>query len=200
MSNEIAKLKNYLGIGARANKYRIYINFPSGVPSTYANGDAFAVLCNKCDGFPSKTVDSSEVKSQGRSFFVPKQPSNGGDFGATFYNDEGHRMRNDFMAWAKAIDHIPANSSSGNLDAIMADIRVEQLDSANNPTNAVTYHHCFVTEVSAISFDGNSASDVETFDVKWKYSYYTYGMGNDSENDRVTENNVPTENAVAYDN
>ena len=47
MANEIAKLKNYLGIGARANKYRIYINFPSGVMNTYGNGDAYAVLCNK---------------------------------------------------------------------------------------------------------------------------------------------------------
>lgn len=200
MSNEIAKLKNYLGIGARANKYRIYVNFPSGVTNTYANGDAYAVLCNKCDGFPEEKIDSCDVKSQGRVFKLPKQSDNGGDFKATFYNDEGHKMRNDFMAWKNAIDHIPANSSSGNLDAIMADIRVEQLDSANNPTNAVTYHHCFVTSVSGIEFDGGSGAEVETFTVTWTYSYFTYGMGNDPENDNVTDTSAPTENDVAYRN
>lgn len=200
MANEIAKLKNYLGIGARSNKYRIYINFPSGVMNTYNNGDAYAVLCNKCSGFPEATLQTSDVKSQGRTFKLPKQGENGGEFSATFYNDEGHKMRNDFMAWKNAIDHIPANSSSGNLDAIMADIRVEQLDSANNATNAVTYHDCFVTSVSSIDFNGGSASDVEEFDVKWAYSYFTYGMGNDPENDNVTDARAPTENDVAYRN
>ena len=104
------------------------------------------------------------------------------------------------MAWKNAIDHTPANSSSGNLDAIMADIRVEQLDSANNPTNAVTYHHCFVTSVSGIEFDGGSGAEVETFTVTWTYSYFTYGMGNDPENDNATDTSAPTENDVAYRN
>ena len=200
MSNQIAKIKNYLGIGARANKYRVYINFPSAIMNTYANGDAYAVLCNACSGFPEEKVETTDIVSQGRTLKIPKQGTNGGEFTASFYNDEAHKMRNDFLAWKNSIGHIPANSASGDLDGVMADIRLEQLDSANNPTNAVTFHHCFVTGVSGIEFDGKTSADVETFTVTWTYSYFTHGMTNDPENNNVTDYSAPTENVVAYRN
>ena len=201
MANQITKLKNALGIGARKNRYRVYISFPSAV--TRINGvtdENLCILCSTCDGFPASTGASSSVFSQGRKFNLPKQQDNGGDWSATFYNDEEHKYRNSFLLWMKAIDHVPANSMSGSPADIMTDIKVAQLDSADNETVLCTLHDAFVTDVSAIDFDGTSSADVETFTVKFTYSYYTYGVNNNSDNDNINSFNSATRNATSYDN
>ena len=100
MANQIAKLKNALGIGARANRYRVYFTLPSGVQRIQGvSEENLSLLCSSCDGFPASAGQSSSVFSQGRKFNLPKQQDNGGDWNATFYNDEAHRFRNTFLLW-----------------------------------------------------------------------------------------------------
>lgn len=200
MANQITKLKNALGIGARANRYRVYINFPTAVPSIPGVTDEnLYVLCASCDGFPEESGQSSSVFSQGRKLQLPKQQENGGDWNATFYNDESHKYRNAFLMWMKAIDHIPANSTSGSPGDVMTDLKVAQLDSANNETVICTFHNVFVTSVGNIGFDGGSAADVETFSVKFTYSHYTYGFNSNADKNEITAFNPATENPVAYE-
>ena len=200
MANQITKLKNALGIGARANRYRVYFNFPNAVTRIQGVTDEnLYVICNQCDGFPAESGQSSTVFSQGRKFQLPKQQDNGGDWNATFYNDEAHKYRNTFLMWMKAIDHIPANSTTGSPVDVMTDIKVAQLDSADNETVICTFHNAFVTEVGGIQFDGTSGADVETFSVKFTYSHYTYGYNSDADHNDITAFNNATENPVAYE-
>lgn len=201
MANQIAKLKNALGIGARANRYRVYFTLPSGVQRIQGvSEENLSLLCSSCDGFPATAGQSSSVFSQGRKFNLPKQQDNGGDWNATFYNDEAHRFRNTFLLWMKAIDHVPANSSTGSPISVMADISVAQLDSAENETVVCTFHDAFVTNVGAIAFDGTTSADVETFSVTFTYSYYTYGLSGTGDNDNIDDYNLATENPTAYNN
>lgn len=199
MSNQITKLKNAIGIGARANRYRVYLNFPTAVTSIPGvTNENLCLVCSQCDGFPTESGQYSSVFSQGRKLNLPKQQENGGDWGCTFYNDEEHKYRNAFLMWMKAIDHIPANSMSGSPADIMTDIKVAQLDSADNETVVCTFYNVFVTEVAGITFSGESAADVETFTVKFTYSHYTYGTNSDADKNDIGAFNNATKNPTAY--
>lgn len=198
MSNLITKLKNAIGIGARANRYRVYFSFPNAVQRIAGvTEETLSIICSQCDGFPSETIPTSKIYSQGRSFTLPKQKDNGGDWSCTFYNDEEHKFRNTFLLWEKAIDHVPQNSSTGAPLDIMTDIKVAQLDSDEKETVICTFHDVFVTDVSSVTFNGESASDVETFTVKFTYSYYTYGLNSNADDDSINNYNQATKNPTA---
>lgn len=199
MSNRITKLKNALGIGARANRYRVYITFPTGLDvGTYGLSETCDILCKSCDGFPAVEADISEVASQGRSYFVPKQKSNGGTWTASFYNSEAYDLKRAFIAWVKAIDHPISNTTTGSPADVSVTIKVAQLDSAENETVVGCFYEAFVTSVDGQSFDGTGTADVEEFNVTWQYSYFLFGT--DSENMRANEYNPATKNRVSYNN
>ena len=199
MTNRITKLKNALGIGARSNRFRIYITFPAGLDvSAMGLSETCDILCKSCDGFPESKADSSEVKTQGRSYFVPKQADNGGDFKATFYNSETYDLYRAFVSWVKAVDHPVSNTTTGSPSDVSVTLKVAQLDSAESETIVGCYYEAFCTSVANIQFSGDSASDPEEFEVTWKYSYFLFGE--DSENNRPSEYNPATKNPVAYNN
>lgn len=199
MTNRITKLKNALGIGARANRYRIYITFPTGLDVGVTGlSETCDILCKQCDGFPEVGADSSQVFTQGRSYYVPKQKENGGEFKATFYNSEDYNLKRAFTAWVKAIDHPIANTTTGSPSDVSVTLKVAQLDSAENETVVGCFYEAFVTNVAGQQFDGTSAADVEEFEVTWRYSYFLFGE--DSENMRPNQFNPATKNPVAYNN
>lgn len=199
MPNQITQLKNALGIGARANKYRVYFSFPSAVtPMPGIDTEMLSLLCNKCSGFPQSEVSQSEIWVAGRKLILPKQAdSNGGDWTADFYNDEEHKIRNSFVKWLRAIDHMPTNTSVGMPSSVMTNLRVAQLDSANNETVVFNFYNVFVKSVSGFEFDGTSAADPETFTVTFTYSYFTQGTTNNPDADMLESYNIATKNTSA---
>lgn len=200
MTNEISQLKNTLGIGARANKYRVYFSFPTAVtPMPGIDSKSLSLVCNRCDGFPQSEISSSELWIGGRKLIIPKQAeSNGGDWTADFYNDEEHKLRNSFVKWLRAIDHLPTNSSVGVPNTIMTTLRVAQLDSANNETVVYNFYDVFVKSVSAIEFNGTSPADPETFTVTFSYTYFTQGVTNNPDDNNIEDFNNATKNTSAY--
>lgn len=198
--NQISQLKNALGIGARANKYRVYFSFPSAVtPMSGVDTEVLSLLCHKCDGFPSSEIGSSELWIGGRKVLMPKQAdSNGGDWTADFYNDEEHKIRNSFIKWLRAIDHLPTNMSAGVPNSVMTTLRVAQLDSANNETVVYNFYDVFVKNVSGVSFDGTSASDPEVFTVTFSYTYFTQGTTMNADDNAIEAYNNATKNNSAY--
>lgn len=199
MTNRITKLKSALGIGARSNRFRIYITFPNSIDLGGTGlSEKCDILCTSCSGFPDVEADSTELHTQGRSVFIPKQGGNGGDFSATFYNSESYDLKRAFVSWAKAIDHPVSNTTTGSPEDVSVTLKVAQLDSAENETVVGCFYGAFVTKVAGQNFDGGSASDVEDFEVTWKYSYFLYGE--DSENQRPEQYSGPTLNKVALNN
>lgn len=198
--NQISQLKNTLGIGARANKYRVYFSFPPAVtPMSGIDSQSLSLLCHKCNGFPQSEVASSDLWIGGRKLIIPKQAeSNGGDWTADFYNDEEHKIRNSFIKWLRAIDHLPTNSSIGVPSAVMTNLRVAQLDSANNETVVYNFHDVFVKSVSGVEFDGTSPSDPEVFTVTFSYTYFTQGITDNPDDDALEDYSTATRNNSAY--
>jgi hypothetical protein len=175
MANKLAELKNAIGAGARANKYRINFSIPASVPtiSDLQNADA---LC-KAANFPSMTVGQIELFNQGRKLILPGDTVYTNSWTLTFYNTEDHALRKDMISWMKSADHFQNNSHSGNPAALMGELSVEQLDSAGNPTAKYTFHNVFVQEVGELAVGDDQVDTLQEFDITFSFTDWVVGSG-----------------------
>jgi hypothetical protein len=175
MANRLAELKNALGAGARANKYRVNFAVPAAVPTT-SNLQHVDALC-KASNFPSMTIGQIEVFNQGRKLILPGDTTYTNAWTLTFYNTEDHALRKDMIAWMKAADHFQNNTHSGNPAALMGELSVEQLDSAGNPTAKYTFHNVFVQEVGEVATGDDQVDTIQEFDVTFSFTDWVVGEG-----------------------
>lgn len=178
MANKLAELKSALGAAARASKYRVNFTVPSSVPTT-SDLSKVDVLC-KTASFPSMTIGQIPVFNQGRKLVIPGDTSYSTTWQLTFYATEDHAIRKDMIAWMKAADHFQGNTHSGNPNAILGELSVEQLDSAGNPTVKYTFHNVFVQEVGEIQLSDETQDAAMEFDVTFSFSDWV--VGSDSVN------------------
>lgn len=192
MANRLAELKNALGAGARANKYRVNFAVPAAVPVT-SNLQNVDAIC-KASNFPSMSIGQIEVFNQGRKLIIPGDTAYTNTWNLTFYNTEDHGLRRDMISWMKSADHFQNNSHSGNPTAVMGELSVEQLDSAGNPTAKYTFHNVFVQEVSELSVGDDQVDTIQEFDVVFSFTDWVVG---DGELNTPSAGNAPTLNDVA---
>jgi hypothetical protein len=158
-------LKDTLGLGARANKYRISLNV--------ADGQIEDVLC-KATSLPDLTLGTVEVWNQGRKMFLAGETQFAGTWDVTFYNTSGLELRSVFIAKIETIDsYKTAQKSVSSNSEYMMDISVSQLDSLNNETAQYTLHNAFPTVISAVDLAADTADSVTEFTVTFAYSHWT---------------------------
>jgi hypothetical protein len=192
MANKLAELKNAIGAGARANKYRVNFSVPAAV-STQSNLQNVDALC-KASNFPSMTIGQIEVFNQGRKLILPGDTTYTNTWTLTFYNTEDHALRKDMIAWMKAADHFQNNSHSGNPTSLMGELSVEQLDSAGNPTAKYTFHNVFVQEVAELAVGDDQVDTIQEYDVTFSFTDWVVG---DGELNNPAAGNAATANDVA---
>lgn len=175
MANKLAELKNALGAGARANKYRVNFSVPATV-ATASNLQNVDALC-KASNFPSMTIGQIEVFNQGRKLILPGDTTYTNTWSLTFYNTEDHALRKDMISWMKSVDHFQNNQHSGNPAAVMGELSVEQLDSAGNPTARYTFHNVFVQEVGELAVGDDQVDTIQEFDVTFSFTDWVVGNG-----------------------
>lgn len=192
MANKLAELKQTLGAAARPNKYRINFSIPSAVPvkSDLSRAD---VLC-KATAFPSMTIGQIEVFNQGRKLVIPGDTTFTNSWNVTFYGTEDHALRKDLISWMVSADHFQNNTHSGNPNAILGELSVEQLDSAGNPTVKYTFHNVFVSEVGEIALGDDTIDTVMEFDVTFSFSDWVVG---DKDIQEPASGNKATGNDIA---
>lgn len=191
MANKLAELKNALGAGARANKYRVNFSVPAAVPVS-SNLQHVDALC-KASTFPSMTIGQIEVYNQGRKLVLPGDTTYTNAWTLSFYNTEDHALRKDMIAWMMAADHFQNNTHSGNPAALMGELSVEQLDSAGNPTAKYTFHNVFVQEVGELAVGDDQVDTLQEFDVTFSFTDWVVGSGslnNPSAGNSATLNDV----------
>lgn len=173
MANKVAELKSALGVAARPNKYRINMAVPAAV-STTSDLSVADVLC-KASSFPAMTIGQIELWNQGRKLPIPGDTTYTTTWELTFYLTEDHKLRKDMLAWMRYIDHYQNNSRSGNLDAIMGELSVEQLDSSGEPTVRYTFHNAFVQEVGEVTIADDQVDTALEFTVTFSFSDWVVG-------------------------
>lgn len=197
MTNKVTELKKVIGAGARANKYRVYLTFPSPVAIDSTVTQSLPILC-KATAFPSKTIGMIEVYNQGRKLVLPGDTQYQNSWNCTFYNTEEHNIRRAFFKWMKACDHFQANSHSGVPAELMITVKVAQLDSDANETAYYEFHNVFPSEISEIQMAADQNDQVEEYDVTFAFTDFIVGKENEDK-DKPDDFRNSTLNVVASD-
>jgi len=166
-NSSIDSLKNTLGMGARANKYRVTIN---GAAGSYALGPDGDLLC-KSASIPGRSFADIEVWNQGRLTVVAGDAQFDGTWTVTFIDTEDHKIRTKFIDWMEYMDSV-VNHSRGAVDhsSYMSDATLEQLSTVDNSTTATyTLLDVYPKSLSDSSMSDDS-SDLIEFSVEFNFS------------------------------
>ena len=175
MANKLSLLKTALGAGARSARYRVNFSVPAAI-ATKSNLQDVDILC-KASSFPSMTIGQIEVYNQARKLVIPGDTTYATTWTLTFYNTEAHDLRRDMIAWMRAADDFQNNTHSGNPAAVMGELSIVQLDSADNETVQYTFHNVFVQEVAEISVGDDQVDSIQEFDVTFSFTDWVVGNG-----------------------
>lgn len=192
MANKVTELKQALGPGARANKYRLHFHIPQAVPQTadLSTWDTLAVSSS----FPEKTIGTIIASNQGRDLRLPGDTSFPETWEVTLYNTEGHDLRRAILEWMRSTDHFQDNMHSGVPNEVMTTMAVSQLDSAMNETVRYTFHNVWPSSVGSIELSDETKDTIQQFTVTFTFSDWVVG---DGELDKPLQFNSPTKNWIA---
>ena len=167
-SSVIQELKNKLGMGARANKYRIIMSGLKGVEDVMV--DTFA----KATAIPGRSFADVEVWNQGRLTVLAGNAQYDSTWSVTFIDTEDHSLRKSFIKWMEFIDSV-ANHSKGAVKhtAYMTTSKVQQLNTSNNKVTATyTFENVYPKSISDSTLADDSTELLE-FTVEFNYSLWS---------------------------
>jgi len=153
-----------VGGGARANQFEVTLNFPSAVGTGVADASFFV----KSASLPGQAIDEIAVEFRGRTLYVP------GDrtfeqWTTTVINDETFMIRNAMEQWMNKINNIRSNIATPNMTNYVADLIVTQYGKAGAQLKQHKLLGCWPVSISAIELSWDTRSEIETFDVTWRY-------------------------------
>lgn len=161
---------NLIGGGARANQYRVIMSTPPAIATGLdVNRASFLV---KATSLPGQTISEIEVQFRGRQLYLA------GDrtfetWTTTIINDTDFMVRNAMERWMNGINDLDENTGLTNVADYTAQVTVEQLDRDDNILKSYVLKNCWPTAVTPIELSYDTVSDIETFDVTWRYTSFT---------------------------
>jgi len=160
-----------VGGGARANQFSVTLTSPGNlVPAELAS---FMV---KAASLPGQTIEEIGLNYRGRILYID------GDrtfdtFTTTVINDIGFEIRNGIEAWLNLINLMTSNTSAQNPTDYMADLTITQFDRKDTAIKSHVLQNCWPTVLAPIELSWDTRSEVETFDVTWRYTKFTGTTG-----------------------
>jgi len=161
---------NLIGGGARANQYRVIMTTPPAITTLLdINRASFLV---KATSLPGQTISEIEVQFRGRQLYLA------GDrtfetWTTTIINDTDFMVRNAMERWMNGINNLDENTGLTNVSDYTAQLTVEQLDRDDNILKSYVLRNCWPTAITPIELSYDTVSDIETFDVTWRYTSFT---------------------------
>ena len=190
-TNKIRQIESVLGTSGRSNKYRFSFAWPRGLQG---NTDLASVdVLAKSATAPERELGVIELWNQGRKHVIPGDTAFSNSWALDFYLGENHSLRYDMMRWQVACDNFHKNMHTGNPSAIFADLRVEQLDSAQKVTAVYTLHNCFPTTVGEVAYGDDSENTPTEFNVTFSFTDFVVGVKEEDDFTLIT----PTKNDTA---
>ena len=161
---------NLIGGGARANQYRVTITPPSGI-AIGLDVSRTSFLCTAA-ALPPSTLGSFEVPFRGRIINVAGDRPAFPDWTTTFYNDTDFGIRTSMELWNNGINDFVENTGTISPADYQTDLTVEQLDRDDSVLKTYKLINCFPIIIGEIALSTAEATEIETFDVTWKYQHF----------------------------
>ena len=160
---------NLIGGGARANQFRVTFNTPGAIATGLDVRKASFLI--KAAALPGQTIAEIAVPFRGRNLYIA------GDrefetWETTVINDTDFNIRNAMERWLNAINDTVTNTGLSNVADYTADLTVEQLDRDDTVLKTYILRNCFPVSTSAIDLSYDATTEVETFDITWRYTHF----------------------------
>ena len=154
--------------GARANLFRIILNFPA-----YADGNVekASFLCN-AGRIPGAQVGIVEVPFRGRTLKLPGDRTFE-DWTVSIYNDAEFDVHSAFVRWQDGMSGFSTNTGFTNPESMFVDIKVQQLDRKENVIKEFLIEDAWPSLVAAIDLTYEQTEQIEQFQVTFEYLQWT---------------------------
>ena len=161
---------NLIGGGARANQFRVTITPPPGIAiGLDVRRASFLVTASN---LPGSTLGEIAVPFRGRNIYVAGDRPAPEPWTVTFYNDTDFMIRNAMERWHNGINDFANNTGVVNSADFQTDLFVEQLDRDETILKTYIFRSAFPLTVAAIELSTAEATEIETFEVTWRYQHY----------------------------
>ena len=159
------------GGGARANQFEVIIPSIAGIIGTGINSFTTSFLVRTAQ-LPGQTITEIPINFRGRQLFIA------GDrtfetWSTTVFNDTDFMIRNGIETWMNRINDLSNSRGLSNVSEYTADLTVRQLNRDNQVIKSYVLKNCWPTVVSPIELNMDTVSEIETFDITWRYTSFT---------------------------
>jgi hypothetical protein len=142
-----------------------------GVSTT--NMGTVEFLCH-ATSFPASTITSTPIAYMGREINIPGNRA-AETWTSTIYNDEGHSVRNDLIAWMNKLNDFETNTRAADYDdpsKYGGTMAVRQFSKSSTAiTNSVKFFNIWPSSVAEISLDW-ATSEIQDYEVTWEFSHW----------------------------
>ena len=161
---------NLIGGGARANQFRVTVTPPPGIAiGLDVRRASFLVTASN---LPGSTLGEIPVPFRGRNIYVAGDRPAPDPWSVTFYNDTDFMVRNAMERWHNGINDFANNTGVVNSADFQTDLFVEQLDRDETILKTYIFRSAFPLTIAAIDLSTAEATEIETFEVTWRYQHY----------------------------
>ena len=161
---------NLIGGGARANQFRVTITPPPGIAIGLDVRRASFLV--KGSNLPASTLGEIAVPFRGRNIYVSGDRPAPEPWSTTFFNDTDFMVRNAMERWQNGINDYANNTGVVNSADYQTDLFVEQLDRDDTILKTYIFRSAFPLTIAAIDLSTAEATEIETFEVTWRYQHY----------------------------
>ena len=169
MSSLVGFKSALLGGGARANQFKVQLQFPQ-IANNQMAGLAAPFLC-KAASLPAIDIGVAPVFYHGRR--VPLagertfQP-----WTVMAYNDNNFLLRNAMEKWSNAMNNFSNNTGVTSPFAYKADMAVHQMDRNGVVVKTYKFIGAFPQAIGEIQLDFQRNDEVEEFSITFEYEHY----------------------------
>ena len=161
---------NLIGGGARANQFRVTVTPPPGIAiGLDVRRASFLVTASQ---LPASNLGEIAVPFRGRNIYVAGDRPAPETWTTTFYNDTDFMIRNAMERWHNGINDFANNTGVVNVADFQTDLFVEQLDRDETILKTYIFRSAFPLTIAAIELSTAEATEIETFEVTWRYQHY----------------------------
>ena len=160
-----------VGGGARANQFRVDLNFPAIVcGGTAAPAIAVAQFFCTATKLPGSKIEKVTTNYRGRPISLPGERTFD-DWRITVLNDTNFAIHSAFNIWSNLINNVRSNTGVTNPATLTTDMFVTQLD--RNGADLKTYKMvgAWPTEIEDLDLDFKNP-EIQTFGITLNYLYW----------------------------
>ena len=161
---------NLIGGGARANQFRVTITPPPGIAIGLDVRRASFLV--KGSNLPASNLGEIAVPFRGRNIYVAGDRPAPETWTTTFFNDTDFMVRNAMERWHNGINDFANNTGVVNSADFQTDLFVEQLDRDETILKTYIFRSAFPLTIAAIELSTAEATEIETFEVTWRYQHF----------------------------